>query len=90
MKRIYQALQMSLKDSASKTVSINNEWIDTNANEYTMKWALVKDGKEVDAKRIFGIMSLGVKKDNLVTVKIEGEDEETACSTLEAFFQENL
>ena len=35
-------------------------------------------------------MSLGVKKDNLVTVKIEGEDEETACSTLEAFFQENL
>ena len=46
--------------------------------------------KEVDAKRIFGIMSLGVKKDNVVTLNIEGEDEEAACSALEAFFKENL
>ncbi|MEY8389772.1 glycoside hydrolase family 2 TIM barrel-domain containing protein [Lachnospiraceae bacterium 45-W7] len=48
VKRIYQALQMSLKDLATRTVTINNEWIDTNANEYTMKWALVKDAKEVE------------------------------------------
>ena len=44
----------------------------------------------MDAKRIFGIMSLGVKKDNVVTLNIEGEDEEAACSALEAFFKENL
>lgn len=48
VKRIYQALQMKLKDLTTKTVTINNEWISTNANEYTMKWALVKDGKEVE------------------------------------------
>ena len=38
VKRIYQALQMQLKDLASRTVTISNEWIATNANEYTMKW----------------------------------------------------
>lgn len=48
VKRIYQALQMNLKDLESKTVTINNEWIATNANEYTMKWALVKDGKTIE------------------------------------------
>lgn len=60
------------------------------AGKFASKITIAKDGKEVDAKRIFGIMSLGVKKDNVVTLKIEGEDEEEACSTLEAFFKENL
>ena len=58
--------------------------------KFASKITIAKDGKEVDAKRIFGIMSLGVKKDNTVTLKIEGDDEEEACSTLEAFFKENL
>lgn len=49
VKRIYQALQMSLKDLDSKTVTINNEWIATNANEYTMNWALVKDGETIES-----------------------------------------
>ncbi len=47
VKRIYQALQMSLKDLDSKTITINNEFIDTNANEYKMKWSLLKDGETV-------------------------------------------
>ena len=48
VKRIYQALQMQLKDLASRTVTISNEWIDTNANEYTMKWEVVKNGTSVE------------------------------------------
>lgn len=47
VKRIYQALQMSLKDLNTKTVTIDNEWIATNANEYTMNWSLVKDGTAI-------------------------------------------
>ena len=60
------------------------------AGKFASKITIAKDGKEVDAKRIFGIMSLGVKKDNTVTLKIEGDDEEEAFTALEAFFKENL
>ena len=60
------------------------------AGKFASKITIAKDGKEVDAKRIFGIMSLGVKKDNTVTLKIEGDDEEEACSTLQALVKENL
>ena len=48
VKRIYQALQMQLKDLDSKTVTISNEWIAANANEYTMKWEVVKNGRAVE------------------------------------------
>lgn len=66
VKRIYQALQMSLKDLASKTVTINNEWISTNANEYTMKWALVKDGKEVETGTMAADIPAMTSKDIVV------------------------
>lgn len=49
-----------------------------------------KDGKMVDAKRIFGIMSLGIKCGNEVTIQVEGDDEETASQALEAFLKENM
>lgn len=60
------------------------------AGKFSSKVTMVKDGKEVDAKRIFGIMCLGVKKGNTVTVKVDGEDEEAAFAMLETFFKENL
>lgn len=60
------------------------------AGKFASKVTIAKDGKEVDAKKIFGVMGLGVKKDNTVTLKIEGDDEEAACSALEAFLKENL
>ena len=34
---------------------------------------LAKDGKEGDCKKIFGIMGLGVKKDNEVVLKFDGD-----------------
>ncbi len=51
---------------------------------------IAKDGKEADAKRIFGVMGLGVKNGNEVTVTADGADEENAVVALEAFFQANL
>lgn len=60
------------------------------AAKFASKTTIAKDGREVDAKRIMGVMSLGVKKDNTVTVKIEGEDEEAAYRALETFLKENL
>ena len=35
-------------------------------------------GKTADAKRIMGVMSLGVKHGNKIELIIEGEDEDTA------------
>ncbi len=49
-----------------------------------------KGDKEADAKRIFGVMGLGVKTGDEITMSAEGADEETAIVELEAFFKENL
>lgn len=51
---------------------------------------IAKGEKSADAKRIFGVMGLGVKKGEEVTVTVEGADEEKAASELETFFKENL
>lgn len=48
------------------------------------------NGKTGDAKRILGIMSMGIKKGCEVTVKADGSDEEEAIKALEAFFKANL
>ena len=49
-----------------------------------------KDGKDVDAKRILGVMSLGAKQGDEVVIKCEGDDEAQAAEKLEAFFKENF
>lgn len=36
------------------------------------------------------VMGMGVKKDQTVTVKVEGDDEDAACKALKAFFETNL
>lgn len=46
--------------------------------------------KEVDAKRIMGVMSLGVKQGDTVCLTIEGEDEAAAAAALEQFLKDNL
>ena len=51
---------------------------------------IAKGDKSADAKRIFGVMGLGVKTGEEVTITAEGADEEPAIAELEAFFYENL
>lgn len=51
---------------------------------------IAKDGKEVDAKRIMGVMSLGAKQGNEIVMKTNGEQEEQAITKLETFLKENL
>lgn len=60
------------------------------ANKFTSKVEIGKDGKFADAKRIFGVMGLGAKKGNEITIKAEGEDEVQAAEALETFLKENL
>lgn len=49
-----------------------------------------KDGKEVDAKRILGVMGLGVKCGQEITLRCDGENEGEAIAKLESFLKENL
>lgn len=60
------------------------------AAKYPCKVTIAKDGKEVDAKRILGVMSLGVKKDQEITVVCNGDQEDEAATELEQFLKENL
>lgn len=49
-----------------------------------------KGGREVDAKRILGVMGLGTKCGDEITIKTDGEDEEEAIAALSKFLEENL
>ena len=51
---------------------------------------IAKGDKSADAKRIFGVMGLGVKTGEEVTITADGADEDAAIAELEAFFKENL
>ena len=57
---------------------------------FQSKVTLEKDGKSVDASRLMAVMGMGVKKDQTVTVKVEGDDEGAAYNALKAFFETNL
>ena len=54
------------------------------------KVTIAKDGREVDAKRIMGVMSLGVKCGQEIVLRTEGEGEDNAMEELSRFLRENL
>lgn len=60
------------------------------AKSYTSSVSVIKEGKKADAKKVFGLMGLGVKQGMEITVQAEGDDEDAAAETLEAFLKENL
>ena len=59
------------------------------AAAFSSKVTISKDGKEVDAKRILGVMGLGVKKDQEIVLRADGDDEDAAIEKLSAFLQED-
>ena len=60
------------------------------AAKFSSKITIGKDGRDVDAKRILGVMGLGVKKDQEIVLRADGDDEDAAIEKLSAFLQENL
>ena len=51
---------------------------------------ITKNGTTVKATQLMKLMSLGVKKGDVVTVAAEGADEEAAIIAISNFFQNNL
>lgn len=60
------------------------------AKKYSSKILLKKEDKEAEATRLMAVMALAIKKGQCVTVTVEGEDEETACTEIKGFFENNL
>ena len=60
------------------------------AKEFSDSITIESNGKKADARKMFGLMGLGIKGGSSITVNVEGADEETAAASLETFFKENL
>lgn len=60
------------------------------AAKFASSTTIAKGAKKGDLKRIFGVMALGVKKGEEITVNCDGADEDAAAAALEAFFKANL
>lgn len=57
---------------------------------YPCDTAIVKGDKRCDAKKLFGVMGMGVKCGDTIRVECSGEDEEAFLEKLKAFFEENF
>ncbi len=60
------------------------------ASKFASRIMVASPKKEVDAKRIMGVMSMGAKKGETLKFTIEGADEDAAAEAIEAFLKANL
>lgn len=58
------------------------------AGQFKSAISIAKGEKKADAKKIFGLMGLGVKCGDTVTTTAEGEDEDAAIAAMEKFMNE--
>jgi phosphocarrier protein len=58
--------------------------------DYPETITLTCNGKSADPKRLMALLSLGVKKGDVVTLEVSGENEAETAAKLETFFKENL
>lgn len=60
------------------------------AGKFTSSIKLVKNGKAVDAKKIFGVMGLAAKQGETLQIIAEGADEDAAIEALRDLMSTNL
>ena len=59
-------------------------------SQYKSDITLSKDGKSANAKGILALMGLGVKQGDMVTVTIDGEDEDIAAVEIKNYMWLNF
>ena len=57
------------------------------ASEFKAKIELIKNSQTVNAKSIMSVMTMGLKKDDLIHLKSEGEDAEAAILKISTLFE---
>ena len=60
------------------------------ATGFVSDFKILKGEKSADAKKLFGLMGLGVKQGDEIIIEIAGDDEEAAKERLEEFLNSNL
>jgi phosphocarrier protein HPr len=60
------------------------------AAKFSSNITIQKGDKSVDTKKLFALMSLGVKNADTITVTFEGEDEETAYEAIKQLVEATL
>jgi len=60
------------------------------ASEFSSEITINRGEKQVSAKKIFAVMSLGAKCGDEIKITIYGDDEERAAMEMEEFFKKNL
>lgn len=60
------------------------------AAEFDSEITIYNGEKSADMKRLFSLMSLGVKQGDTVRVTVSGNDEDTASTEIEGFLKNNL
>lgn len=62
----------------------------TQSKKFSSTITLEANGKTCQAKALMGVMAMGVKQGQEVTVKVEGDDELAAAEAMKSFFENNL
>ena len=60
------------------------------ARKYASSVTMTLGERSADARRILGLMGLGVKQGDVVKLTVEGEDEDLAALKLKAFMWEHF
>lgn len=60
------------------------------ASKFSSDISIEAKGNTADAKKIFSVMSLGVKYDDEITITANGIDEAEAMTAMESFIKDNL
>ena len=85
MKSFYYEIQDELGIHARPAGSLVKE-----AGRFQSDIKMKKGDKTADAKRLFAVMSLAVKKGEEIEITAEGPDEEAAITAMELFLKGNL
>ncbi|WP_312642938.1 HPr family phosphocarrier protein [Hydrogenoanaerobacterium sp.] len=60
------------------------------ASGYKSAVTLTRGDKSGDAKRLFAVMGLAVKCGDVISIAVDGEDEDAAYQGIKAFCESNL
>ncbi len=60
------------------------------AKNFSSALTITKGGQTKKLTQLMMLMSLGVKKGDVVTIQADGDDEDAAIEALKAFFEQNL
>jgi len=60
------------------------------ASKYGAETVIIKEGTEYNAKSIIGVLSMGAKKGDIITIRAQGDDEKVVVEALKGLVENNF